>query len=113
MPVPEHISEAKVCQAVLPEKDVDGFHLENMGKLALNGKGIIPATALGVKELIVRSKIPTFGKNAVVIGRSKHVGLPIAMLLHSDGKGKLIILTLFYLLFAFLIDDIGLTNIFC
>lgn len=90
LPVPEHISEAKVCQAVLPEKDVDGFHLENMGRLALNGKGIIPATALGVKELIVRSEIPTFGKNAVVIGRSKHVGLPIALLLHSDGKGKFI-----------------------
>lgn len=88
LPVPEHINERLVCQAVTPTKDVDGFHLENIGSLALNNKGIIPATALGVKELIVRSKIPTFGKNAVVIGRSKHVGFPIALLLHSDGKGK-------------------------
>ncbi|XP_008209398.1 bifunctional methylenetetrahydrofolate dehydrogenase/cyclohydrolase, mitochondrial [Nasonia vitripennis] len=88
LPVPEHISEREVCQAVTPTKDVDGFHLSNIGNLALNNKGIIPATALGVKELIVRSKIPTFGKNAVVIGRSKHVGFPIALLLHSDGNGE-------------------------
>lgn len=87
LPVPEHINEREVCQAVTPTKDVDGFHLSNIGNLALNNKGIIPATALGVKELIVRSNIPTFGKNAVVIGRSKHVGLPIALLLHSDGNG--------------------------
>ena len=88
LPVPEHISERECCQAVIPTKDVDGFHLENIGKLALNNNSIIPATALGVKELIIRSKVPTFGKNAVVIGRSKHVGFPIALLLHSDGNGK-------------------------
>ncbi|XP_014204448.1 bifunctional methylenetetrahydrofolate dehydrogenase/cyclohydrolase, mitochondrial [Copidosoma floridanum] len=89
LPVPAHISEKEVCHAVTPSKDVDGFHLNNIGRLALNSRGIIPATALGVKELIVRSKIPTFGKNAVVIGRSKHVGLPIALLLHSDGNDEL------------------------
>ncbi|KAL7294338.1 hypothetical protein TKK_0012348 [Trichogramma kaykai] len=88
LPVPEHINQQEVCQAVSADKDVDGFHLENIGKLSLNRKGIIPATALGVKELIVRSNIPTFAKNAVVIGRSKHVGFPIASLLHSDGTGE-------------------------
>jgi methylenetetrahydrofolate dehydrogenase(NAD+)/5,10-methenyltetrahydrofolate cyclohydrolase len=87
LPIPEHLSEREICQAVIPSKDVDGFNLENIGRLALNIKGIIPATALGVKELIVRSKIPTNGKNAVVIGRSKHVGFPIALLLHSDENG--------------------------
>ena len=86
LPIPQHISEQEICQAVASEKDVDGFHLENIGRLSLDRKGIIPATALGVKQLIVRSKVPTFGKNAVVIGRSKHVGFPIALLLHSDGK---------------------------
>lgn len=87
LPVPKGINERDVCQAVAPSKDVDGFHLENMGRLSLDTNGIVPATALGVKELIVRSKVQTFGKNAVVIGRSKHVGLPIALLLHSDGDG--------------------------
>ncbi|XP_058806199.1 bifunctional methylenetetrahydrofolate dehydrogenase/cyclohydrolase, mitochondrial [Phymastichus coffea] len=88
LPVPEHINERKVCQAIVPTKDVDGFHLQNIGKLALNDKSIIPATALGVKELIVRSKISTFGKNAVIIGRSKHVGFPMALLFHSDGNAE-------------------------
>lgn len=87
LPVPKSICEKTICQAIIPSKDVDGFHLSNIGNLALNTNGLIPATAYGVKELIVRSKIPTLGKTAVVIGRSKHVGFPIALLLHSDGKG--------------------------
>lgn len=88
LPVPAHIDEKKLCDAISPDKDVDGFHRTNIGSLTLDRESIIPATALGVKELIVRSKIETFGKNAVVIGRSKHVGLPIAILLSSDGKGE-------------------------
>ncbi|XP_035719112.1 bifunctional methylenetetrahydrofolate dehydrogenase/cyclohydrolase, mitochondrial-like isoform X1 [Vespa mandarinia] len=87
LPLPKGLNEKEVCQAISPKKDVDGFHLENIGNLTLDSKGIIPATVLGVKELIVRSNIKTFGKHAVVIGRSKHVGLPIALLLHADGKG--------------------------
>ncbi|KAK2582957.1 hypothetical protein KPH14_009014 [Odynerus spinipes] len=87
LPLPKGLNEKEVCQAISPKKDVDGFHLENIGNLTLDNKGIIPATALGVKELIVRSNIETFGKHAVVIGRSKHVGLPIALLLHADGNG--------------------------
>ncbi|CAK9799422.1 Bifunctional methylenetetrahydrofolate dehydrogenase/cyclohydrolase, mitochondrial [Anthophora quadrimaculata] len=88
LPLTRHINEREVCQAIVPNKDVDGFHLENLGNLALNSNGIVPATALAVKELIIRSNIDTFGKNAVVIGRSKHVGLPIALLLHADSKGE-------------------------
>ncbi|CAH1110073.1 unnamed protein product [Psylliodes chrysocephalus] len=88
LPVPEHISERNVCNAVDPRKDVDGFHVTNMGKLALNMDTLIPATALGVVELIKRSHIKTFGKNVVVCGRSKNVGLPIALLLHSDARNE-------------------------
>lgn len=88
LPLSKHINEKEVCQAIVPNKDVDGFHLENLGSLALNRSGIVPATALGVKELILRSNIETFGKNAVVVGRSKHVGLPIALLLHA-GRGEI------------------------
>ena len=95
LPVPESINERAICEAVTPTKDVDGFHSENMGKLSLDSASIAPATALGVKELIVRTKIHTIGKNAVVIGRSKHVGLPIALLLHSDSKGTLTLLKVF------------------
>ncbi|XP_043512910.1 bifunctional methylenetetrahydrofolate dehydrogenase/cyclohydrolase, mitochondrial [Frieseomelitta varia] len=88
LPLPKHMNEHEVCQAIVPNKDVDGFHLQNLGSLASNRDGIIPATALAVKELIIRSNIETFGKNAVVVGRSKHVGLPIALLLHADSRDK-------------------------
>ncbi|CAL7940557.1 unnamed protein product [Xylocopa violacea] len=89
LPLMKHMNEQEVCQAIVPHKDVDGFHLENLGSLALSIDGIVPATALAVKELIIRSNIDTFGKNAVVVGRSKHVGLPIALLLHADSKDKI------------------------
>lgn len=87
LPLSKGINEKEVCQAIIPKKDVDGFHLENIGNLTLDSRSIVPATALAVRELVIRSKIETFGKNAVVVGRSKHVGLPIALLLHSDSKG--------------------------
>ncbi|XP_012275956.1 bifunctional methylenetetrahydrofolate dehydrogenase/cyclohydrolase, mitochondrial [Orussus abietinus] len=88
LPLPNNIVEREICSAVAPAKDVDGFHLANMGRLCLGDRGIVPATALAVRELISRSNIETKGKNAVVIGRSKHVGLPIALLLQGDGKGQ-------------------------
>lgn len=87
LPLPKGFDERKICLVIKPSKDVDGFHTEHIGNLCADKSGIIPATALGVKELIVRTKVDTFGKNAVVIGRSKNVGLPIALLLHADGKG--------------------------
>ncbi|RZC42396.1 THF DHG CYH C domain containing protein, partial [Asbolus verrucosus] len=88
LPVPEHVSERNVCNAVDPRKDVDGFHIVNVGKLTLNMDTFVPATALAVVELIKRSHIKTFGKNVVICGRSKNVGLPMAMLLHSDARNE-------------------------
>ncbi|XP_077332666.1 bifunctional methylenetetrahydrofolate dehydrogenase/cyclohydrolase 2, mitochondrial isoform X1 [Lithobates pipiens] len=86
LPLPEHINERDVCNAVAPEKDVDGFHIVNIGRLCLDQSSIIPATAAAVWEIIKRTGIETFGKNVVVAGRSKNVGMPIAMLLHTDGR---------------------------
>nr|XP_023408553.1 bifunctional methylenetetrahydrofolate dehydrogenase/cyclohydrolase, mitochondrial isoform X2 [Loxodonta africana] len=85
LPLPEHIDERKVCNAVSPEKDVDGFHVINVGRMCLDQYSMLPATPWGVWEIIKRTGIPTLGKNVVVAGRSKNVGMPIAMLLHTDG----------------------------
>ncbi|XP_037732836.1 bifunctional methylenetetrahydrofolate dehydrogenase/cyclohydrolase, mitochondrial isoform X1 [Drosophila subpulchrella] len=86
LPVPEHINERTICNAVDVDKDVDGFNELNMGRLALDMDGIIPATPLGVKRLLEHLNIETHGRNAVVVGRSKNVSLPMAILLHADGK---------------------------
>ncbi|OXB84136.1 UNVERIFIED_CONTAM: hypothetical protein H355_012254 [Colinus virginianus] len=86
LPLPDHIDERTVCNAIAPEKDVDGFHIINIGRLCLDQPSIIPATAAAVWEIIKRTGIQTFGKNIVVAGRSKNVGMPISMLLHSDGE---------------------------
>eukprot|EP00079_Xenopus_tropicalis_P013405 XP_002941814.1 PREDICTED: probable bifunctional methylenetetrahydrofolate dehydrogenase/cyclohydrolase 2 [Xenopus tropicalis] len=86
LPLPEHINERAICNAVVPEKDVDGFHIVNIGRLCLDQWSIIPATAAAVWEIIKRTGIETFGKNVVVAGRSKNVGMPISMLLHTDGR---------------------------
>ncbi|NXA12470.1 MTDC protein, partial [Sapayoa aenigma] len=86
LPLPEHIDERRVCDAVSPAKDVDGFHVLNVGRLCLDQYSMLPATPWGVWEIIQRTGIPTLGKNVVVAGRSKNVGMPIAMLLHTDGR---------------------------
>ncbi|XP_078533952.1 bifunctional methylenetetrahydrofolate dehydrogenase/cyclohydrolase 2, mitochondrial [Lissotriton helveticus] len=86
LPVPEHIDERTICNAVAPDKDVDGFHIINIGRLCLDQYSVIPATAGAVWEMIKRTGIETFGKNVVVVGRSKNVGMPISMLLHTDGR---------------------------
>ncbi|KAG9488930.1 hypothetical protein GDO78_005112 [Eleutherodactylus coqui] len=86
LPLPEHLDEREVCNAVIPEKDVDGFHVVNVGRMCLDQYSMLPATPWGVWEIIKRTGIPTLGKNVVVAGRSKNVGMPIAMLLHTDGK---------------------------
>ncbi|XP_021110635.1 probable bifunctional methylenetetrahydrofolate dehydrogenase/cyclohydrolase 2 isoform X3 [Heterocephalus glaber] len=85
LPLPDHVDERTVCNGIAPGKDVDGFHVVNMGRLCLDQHSFIPATASAVWEIIKRTGIETFGKNVVVAGRSKNVGLPIAMLLHTDG----------------------------
>uniref|UniRef100_A0A2M4BVC8 methenyltetrahydrofolate cyclohydrolase n=1 Tax=Anopheles marajoara TaxID=58244 RepID=A0A2M4BVC8_9DIPT len=86
LPIPGHINERKVCNSVSCDKDVDGFNERNVGRLCLDMNTLIPCTPLGVQELLKRANIETFGKNAVVVGRSKNVGMPIAMLLHADGR---------------------------
>uniref|UniRef100_A0A3Q0SVR7 methenyltetrahydrofolate cyclohydrolase n=1 Tax=Amphilophus citrinellus TaxID=61819 RepID=A0A3Q0SVR7_AMPCI len=73
-----------LVQLPLPEKDVDGFHIVNIGKLCLDQRSMVPATPAAVWEIIKRAGIETVGKNVLVAGRSKNVGMPIAMLLHTD-----------------------------
>ncbi|XP_046277412.1 bifunctional methylenetetrahydrofolate dehydrogenase/cyclohydrolase 2, mitochondrial-like isoform X1 [Marmota monax] len=86
LPLPDHVDERTICNGISPEKDVDGFHIINIGRLCLDQHSLIPATAGAVWEIIKRTGIETFGKNVVVAGRSKNVGMPIAMLLHTDGE---------------------------
>ena len=86
LPLPKHIDEEKILLAINPDKDVDGFHPTNFGKMALNMKTFIPATPFGIMELLKRYKIETSGKNTVVIGRSNIVGRPISILMNSKGN---------------------------
>ncbi len=84
LPLPKHIEEKKVLLAVDPEKDVDGFHPESVGRMALGLECYLPATPAGIIELLRRYKVPTEGKHAVVIGRSHIVGLPMTILLQKN-----------------------------
>ena len=86
LPLPKHINEEKVLLAIDPNKDVDGFHPTNFGKMALNMKTFIPATPYGIMELLKRYNIETVGKHTVVIGRSHIVGRPISILMNSKGN---------------------------
>jgi methylenetetrahydrofolate dehydrogenase (NADP+)/methenyltetrahydrofolate cyclohydrolase len=81
LPLPKHIDEQKVLMAIDPDKDVDGFHPTNVGKMALELPTFLPATPYGIMELLERYKVPTSGKNVVVIGRSHIVGRPMSILL--------------------------------
>ncbi len=81
LPLPKHIDEHKVLMAVNPDKDVDGFHPTNVGKMALELPTFLPATPYGIMELLERYKVETSGKNVVVIGRSHIVGRPMSILL--------------------------------
>ncbi len=81
LPLPKHISEQKVIEAIAPEKDVDGFHPANVGRMALSLPTYLPATPYGIIQLIERYKIETSGKNCVVIGRSHIVGSPMSILM--------------------------------
>ncbi|MDG1527968.1 MAG: tetrahydrofolate dehydrogenase/cyclohydrolase catalytic domain-containing protein [Polaribacter sp.] len=81
LPLPKHIDEQKVLMAVNPDKDVDGFHPTNVGKMALNLPSFLPATPYGILELLERYKVETSGKHVVVIGRSHIVGSPMSILM--------------------------------
>ena len=86
LPLPKHIDEQKIIMAVDPKKDVDGFHPVNIGKMTLDLPAFLPATPYGILELLERYKVPTQGKNVVVIGRSHIVGRPMSILLSQKRK---------------------------
>ena len=81
LPLPKHINEQTILLAIDPKKDVDGFHPENFGRMALQLKSYIPATPFGIIQLLERYKVPTSGKHCVVVGRSHIVGKPISILM--------------------------------
>jgi len=81
LPLPKHIDEQKVLMAVHPDKDVDGFHPMNVGRMTLDLPTFLPATPYGIMELLERYEVPTSGKHVVVIGRSHIVGRPMSILM--------------------------------
>lgn len=85
LPLPDHIDDQRVLEAVLPSKDVDGFHPVNAGRMALDLPCFLPATPLGIVSLLDRAGIDTQGKHAVILGRSSIVGTPMALLLRRNG----------------------------
>ncbi len=87
LPLPDHIDADRAIGVIAPEKDVDGFHPENLGRLAAGSPRYVPCTPAGVRELLVRSGVDTRGAHAVVIGRSVIVGKPMALLLALKGPG--------------------------
>ncbi|MDI9359042.1 MAG: bifunctional 5,10-methylenetetrahydrofolate dehydrogenase/5,10-methenyltetrahydrofolate cyclohydrolase [Phycisphaerales bacterium] len=84
LPLPNHISESKIIAAIAPDKDVDGFHPLNVGRMVLGEPTFIPATPLGVTMLLEYYKITTAGKQVVILGRSNIVGRPLSILLSSQ-----------------------------
>jgi methylenetetrahydrofolate dehydrogenase (NADP+)/methenyltetrahydrofolate cyclohydrolase len=87
-PPPSHINEAEIVRAIDPRKDVDGFHPENVGKLAMDDPtGFIPCTPLGCIRLLAEAGVETSGRRAVIVGRSMIVGKPMALLLMRKGPG--------------------------
>ncbi len=85
LPLPKHISEEKVTDAVDYRKDVDGFHPQNVGRMSIGSPAFVSATPQGIMELIKRYEIETSGKHVVVIGRSNIVGRPMSVLLSQKG----------------------------
>lgn len=89
LPLPKHVNEKKVLNAIDPDKDVDGFHPVNVGRLMIGGSEVKfpPCTPAGIQEMIVRSGVNTDGAEVVVVGRSNIVGKPIANMMLQKGKG--------------------------
>ena len=86
LPLPRHIDEMKITQAIDPEKDVDGFHPKNIGRMVLNLPTYLPATPAGILELLQRYNVETTGKHCVVVGRSNIVGSPISILMARNNN---------------------------
>jgi methylenetetrahydrofolate dehydrogenase (NADP+)/methenyltetrahydrofolate cyclohydrolase len=85
LPLPKHISEKRIIEAIDPSKDVDGFHPVNVGRLVLGIPTFLSATPYGIVELLKRYQIPTSGKNCVIVGRSNIVGRPLSILMSQKG----------------------------
>jgi methylenetetrahydrofolate dehydrogenase (NADP+)/methenyltetrahydrofolate cyclohydrolase len=87
LPLPDHINEEKVLYAIDPEKDVDGFHPINVGRLMIGAPGYVPGTPHGIQQLLLRNDIDISGKHVVIVGRSNIVGKPLALLLVQKKPG--------------------------
>ena len=89
LPLPDHIDDKKVLNAIDPDKDVDGFHPVNVGRLMIGGSEVKfpPCTPAGIQEMIIRSGTETSGAEVVVVGRSNIVGKPIAVMMAQKGEG--------------------------
>jgi methylenetetrahydrofolate dehydrogenase (NADP+)/methenyltetrahydrofolate cyclohydrolase len=88
LPLPKHIDEQRVIEAISPRKDVDGFHPENVGRMMIGLPGFVPATPAGIVELLRRYEIDTRGQHCVVLGRSNIVGKPASMLMAQKEVGN-------------------------
>jgi len=84
LPLPKHIDESRILESINPEKDVDGFHPVNVGRLSQGQKSLVPCTPAGVIEILKRSGVEIAGARAVIVGRSNIVGKPMAMLLLQE-----------------------------
>jgi methylenetetrahydrofolate dehydrogenase (NADP+)/methenyltetrahydrofolate cyclohydrolase len=87
LPLPKHIDEDKVINAIDPKKDVDGFHPNNVGRMLIGKPLFLPATPAGIQQMLVRSGVETSGKHVVIVGRSNIVGKPMAAMLVQKGNG--------------------------
>jgi methylenetetrahydrofolate dehydrogenase (NADP+)/methenyltetrahydrofolate cyclohydrolase len=87
LPLPEHIDDTAVLDAVLPHKDADGFHPYNLGRLLAGDPVVAPATPAGIQQLLIRSNVAVAGADVVIVGRSNIVGKPLAALLVQKGPG--------------------------
>ncbi len=93
LPLPKHIDEETILNAIIPEKDVDGFHPVNVGKMVIGEPGFLPCTPHGVQQMLIRCGIETKGKHAVVVGRSNIVGKPMANILVQKKEGANCVVT--------------------
>jgi methylenetetrahydrofolate dehydrogenase (NADP+)/methenyltetrahydrofolate cyclohydrolase len=87
LPLPKHIDEQKVIERIAPDKDVDGFHPYNVGRMMIGAPLFLPCTPAGIQQLLLRSGTPTEGKHAVIVGRSNIVGKPLCNILLQKAEG--------------------------
>jgi methylenetetrahydrofolate dehydrogenase (NADP+)/methenyltetrahydrofolate cyclohydrolase len=87
LPLPEHVDETTVLEAVLPHKDADGFHPCNLGRLVAGDPLVAPATPAGIQQLLLRTNVETSGAEVVIVGRSNIVGKPLAAMLMQKAAG--------------------------